>query len=82
MISLVRPYIAPKEEMMPEIERVLYSGYIAMGEEVKTFESNMAAFIDNSNIVALNSGTAALHIALTLLDVGPNDEVIDRKSVG
>lgn len=76
MISLVRPYIAPKEEMMPEIERVLYSGYIAMGEEVKTFESNMAAFIDNSNIVALNSGTAALHIALTLLDVGPNDEVI------
>lgn len=76
MINLVKPYIAPKEEMMPELERVLYSGYIAMGEEVKTFESNIATYIDNNNIVALNSGTAALHIALTLLDVGPNDEVI------
>lgn len=76
MIPLVKPYIAPKEEMMPAIERVLYSGYIAMGEEVAQFEKQFGEFIGNERVAALNSGTAALHIALTILHVGAGDEVI------
>lgn len=76
MLPLVKPYIAPREEMMPAIEEVLYSGYIAMGEGVEQFEEEFAAYIENRKILALNSGTAALHIALSLLNVGPGDEVI------
>lgn len=76
MTPLVKPYIAPRDEMMPEIERVLYSGYIAMGEEVDSFEQNLGDFLQNNNVVALNSGTAALHIALLLLKIGEGDEVI------
>ena len=76
MISLVKPYIAPKEEMMPEIEQILYSGYIAVGEAVDKFESEFGDYIENPNVVSLSSGTAALHIALSLLDIGPGDEVI------
>ena len=34
MIPLVKPFIAPAGEMMPEIEKILYSGYIAEGEKV------------------------------------------------
>lgn len=76
MIPLVRTYIAPKEEMMPAIEKTLYSGYIAIGEDVKRFEERFSAYIGNPNVVALNSGTGALHIALELIGVGTGDEVI------
>lgn len=76
MIPLVKTYIAPKEEMMPSIEQVLYSGYIAMGEIVDQFEERFGQYIQNENVLALNSGTAALHIALELLNVGVGDEVI------
>lgn len=76
MIPLVKPYIASREEMLPAIEKVLYSGYIAMGETVEEFEKMFGQYISNSNVVALNSGTAALHIVLRLLEIGPGDEVI------
>lgn len=76
MIPLVKPYIAPKEEMIPAIEKVLYSGYIAMGKEVERFEDDFKNYIGNQRILMLNSGTAALHIALLLLGVKKGDEVI------
>jgi perosamine synthetase len=76
MIPLVKPYIAPSEEMMPKIENILYSGYIAEGEAVYQFEKDFGEYIGNSKVLVLNSGTAALHIALTLLEIGEGDEVI------
>ncbi|MBQ7769052.1 MAG: DegT/DnrJ/EryC1/StrS family aminotransferase [Oscillospiraceae bacterium] len=76
MLPLVKPYIAPRDEMMPAIEKILYSGYIAEGEAVYSFEDEFAKYIGNPNVLMLSSGTAALHIALLLLNVGPGDEVI------
>lgn len=76
MIPLVKPYIAPRDEMMPAIEKALYSGYIAMGEDVDAFEASFSNYIDNPHVLMLNSGTAALHISLMLLGIEPGDEVI------
>lgn len=76
MIPLVKPYIPPREELMPEIERVLYSGYIAEGEDAWKFEEGLKRFIGNPNILAVQSGTAALHLALLQLGIGAGDEVI------
>ena len=76
MIPLVKPYLAPREEMMPAIESILYSGYIAEGQAVYDFEEQFSQYIQNPNVLMLNSGTAALHIALLLLGIGPGDEVI------
>lgn len=76
MTPLVKPYMAPREELMPAIERVLYSGYIAEGEAAWQFEDGLRAFLHNPNTLAVQSGTAALHLALLLLNVGPGDEVI------
>ncbi len=76
MIPLVKPYIADRKEMMPAIEDILYSGYIAEGEAVYKFEREFGEFIGNPNVLVVQSGTAALHIALLLLGVGPGDEVI------
>lgn len=76
MIPLVKPYIADKERMMPAIEKILYSGYIAEGEAVYQFEKEFGEYIGNPNVLVLSSGTAALHIALLLLNIGEGDEVI------
>ena len=76
MIPLVKPYMAPREELMPSIEEVLYSGYIAEGEAAWKFEDGIRAFLGNQNVLAVQSGTAALHLALLSLNIGPGDEVI------
>jgi len=46
-----------------------------LGAEVDGFEADIAAFTGIDSAVALSSGTAALHLALVLLGVGPGDEV-------
>ena len=76
MIPLVKPYIAPADKMMPAIQNVLYSGYIAESEPVWEFEERFGDYIENPNTLMLGSGTAALHIALMVLNIGPEDEVI------
>ena len=76
MLSLVKPFIPPREELMPAIEDVLYSGYIAEGEAAWKFEDGLRSFLGNQNTLAVQSGTAALHLALLLLNIGPGDEVI------
>lgn len=76
MIPLVKPYLPPREELMPDLEKILYSGYIAEGEPVYEFERQFGKYINCPNVLALHSGTDALHIALLLAGVGKDDEVI------
>ncbi len=76
MIPLVKPYIPPREELLPEIEKVLYSGYIAEGEAAWAFENGLKKFMNNENVLAVQSGTAALHLALLHLNIHEGDEVI------
>lgn len=76
MIPLVKPYIPDRKVLMPELENVLYSGYIAEGQPVYDFEKQFQTFIGNPYCLALHSGTDALHLALLLAGVGIGDEVI------
>lgn len=76
MIPIVKPYLPPPEHLMPELEKTLYSGYIAEGEKVYEFEEQFGTYVGNKFAVSLNSGTAALHIALMLAGVHEGDEVI------
>ena len=76
MIPLIKTNIPPREILMPELEKVLYSGYVAQGEKVEEFERAFEAFIGKGYSLSLNSGTAALHIALILAGVKPGDEVV------
>lgn len=55
---------------------VIHSGYITQGPAVERFEELFGAFIGNPNVVAVNSCTSALTLALRLANVGPGDEVI------
>jgi dTDP-4-amino-4,6-dideoxygalactose transaminase len=55
----------------------LDGGWIApLGPEVDAFELSLAEVSDRSHVVALNSGTAALHLALILAGVGEGDRVL------
>jgi dTDP-4-amino-4,6-dideoxygalactose transaminase len=60
------------------LKRVLAAGYLGMGSEVKSFEEELSAYLsgEKKSVVCVNSGTAALHLALQALGVGPGDEVI------
>lgn len=76
MIPLVKTNIPAREKLMPELEKVLYSGYIAQGEQVNLFERSFEKYIGKGFSLSLNSGTAAIHIALILARVKTGDEVI------
>jgi len=76
MLPLVKTLLPAKDKLMPELEKVLYSGYIAQGDVVEQFERAFESYIGSGYTLSLNSGTAALHIALILTGVKEGDEVI------
>lgn len=76
MIPLVKPFLPPKEVLMPKLEEILYSGYIAQGEKVEQFEGKLSEYFLSPNILSVNSGTAALHLALHIIGLSEGDEVI------
>jgi perosamine synthetase len=76
MIPLVKVAMPERERLLPALEQVLYSGMIAEGEHVYQFERQFAEQFGLPIACAMSSGTAALHVALLMSEVGPNDEVI------
>lgn len=76
MIPLVKVAMPPRAALMPPLEEVLYSGMIAEGEAVYRFESAFGRRFHVRHPLAMSSGTAALHAALTLAGVKPGDEVV------
>ena len=64
------------EEEKAEVMDTLESGWITKGPKTERFEEEFAAYSGVKAASALNSCTAALHLALLALNVGPGDEVI------
>ena len=54
----------------------ILSGWITTGPKTKEFERQISAYVGTAKAVCLNSATAAMEMALRLIDVGPEDEVI------
>jgi pyridoxal phosphate-dependent aminotransferase EpsN len=77
---MARIYLSPPHMSGEELELVrdaFASNWIApLGPHVDAFEREFAAVVDVPHAVALSSGTAALHLAVRLLGVGPGDEVL------
>lgn len=59
-----------------EVRDALLSGWITTGPRTKELERQIAAFCETSKAVCLNSATACLEMALRVLGIGPDDEVI------
>lgn len=74
MIQLFRPYLDETE--VEAVANVLRSGWIGMGPQTARFEKEFARFIGASYAVGVNSCTAALDLAVNLLDIGAGDEIL------
>jgi perosamine synthetase len=55
---------------------VLESGQLTMGPKVEEFEAELARACEVEHAVVVSSGTAALHLSVLALGIGPGDEVI------
>lgn len=65
-----------KEELREVFDRVLSQSTFVLGPEVQKFEREFAVYVGTAHCVAVNTGTAAIHLALAGLGIGSNDEVI------
>ena len=74
MISHSRPTLDDSDRKA--VLSVLESGHLVQGKQVARFERDLAAFVGTKRGVAVSSGTAALHLSLLALEIGPGDEVI------
>jgi dTDP-4-amino-4,6-dideoxygalactose transaminase len=59
-----------------QVREVLSSGWLTTGAKTRQFESEFAAAVGAEYAVAVNSCTAAMHLALEAIGLGPGDEVI------
>ena len=74
MISVMRPWLGAEEAAA--VAEVIASGWIAQGPRVAAFEQVVRSRVGAAYGVAVSSGTAALHLSLLALSVGPGDEVV------
>ena len=73
-LPVSKPTITNKE--IAEVVDSMKSGWITTGPKVKKFEENFKKYVRAKNAVALNSGTAALHLAYQVAGLKKGDEVI------
>lgn len=73
-IPIIRPVIGDEE--LENVGKCLASGYLTQGPFVARFERAVSDYLGCRHAVAVTSGTAALHLALLALGIGPGDEVV------
>jgi dTDP-4-amino-4,6-dideoxygalactose transaminase len=64
------------EEEIAAVTETLRSGWLTTGPSAAELERRMEEYLEADHVLALASGTAALHLALVALGIGPEDEVI------
>jgi dTDP-4-amino-4,6-dideoxygalactose transaminase len=75
-VDLARQHASIRDEINAAIAHVIDNGIFILGSDVELFESEWAEFCGAEHAVGVASGTAAIHVLLEALGVGPGDEVI------
>ena len=74
MIQVFRPSITERE--VEAVSEVLRSGWLGLGPKTAEFETKFADYVGAEYAIGTNSATAALHLVLAALGIGPGDEVL------
>ena len=74
MLGFQPPAIGDEE--IAAVTETLRSGWLTSGPSAARLEERMQEYLEAEHVLALASGTAALHLSLVALGVGPGDEVI------
>jgi dTDP-4-amino-4,6-dideoxygalactose transaminase len=64
------------EEEIAAVAETIRSGWLTTGPRARELEERFAEYLEAKHVLALSSGTAALHLSLVALGVGPGDEVV------
>ncbi len=75
-VDLAQQHRTIEDELRQVFTRVLERSSFILGPEVLQFEEAFASYLGVAHCIAVNSGTAALHLTLQALGIGPGDEVI------
>ena len=75
LVDLKAGYARQKAEIDAAIQEVVTNTRFIQGKEVKDFDAAYAAFCGTTHSIGVGSGTAALHLVLAALGIGPGDEV-------
>ena len=75
MIRLAYPDLEFRE-VRSQLKQVIDSGWLTKGPKTKELEDALSRYLNVKYAVAVSSGTAALHLSLLSLGIGPGDEVI------
>jgi dTDP-4-amino-4,6-dideoxygalactose transaminase len=76
LVDMKAAYCRLKPEIDAAVGRVLAGGWYILGEEIRAFEAEFAAYLGVAHAVGVASGTDAVLLALCALGIGPGDEVI------
>ena len=74
MLPVSRPSIGQEE--LKEVEKVFSTGWLGLGSTVFEFENKLKDYLGAKHVLAVNTGTTALHIALDAFGIKDGDEVI------
>jgi len=74
MLSFQPPAVG--EEEIEAVARTIRSGWLTTAENAAELERRFAEYVGAKHALAVSSGTAAMHLALVALGIGPGDEVI------
>jgi len=74
MLPVSRPSIGTDE--LEEIRKVFETGWLGLGSTVFEFENKLKEYFPAQNVIAVNTGTTALHLALDAIGIKEGDEVI------
>jgi len=76
MIDLGREYVVLREDLLAACARVFDRMQLLSGEELSSFETEMAAFLGARHVRGVASGTDAIRLAASAAGIGPGDEVL------
>ncbi|WP_117211475.1 DegT/DnrJ/EryC1/StrS family aminotransferase [Allorhizocola rhizosphaerae] len=75
LVDLKAAYARQKDEIDAAMQAVIDNTRFIQGQEVKDFDAAYAEFCGTKHSIGVGSGTAALHLCLAALGIGPGDEV-------
>jgi len=73
-LPVSRPSIG--EDELEAVKKVFDSGWLGLGSTVFEFENKLQEYLGAKNVIAINTGTTALHIAMDAFGISEGDEVI------
>src|SRR5690606_28476502 len=73
-LPFAKPHVDQQE--IHAVSQVISSGWLTTGPKVRQFEAEFAATVGAKHAIAVNSATAAMHLALEAIGLQASDEVV------